>query len=172
MIWGVRLSAWLLFRIIKTGTDTRFDDKRDKFFPFLGFWIFQMLWVWIVSMPITVLNAPKVQHYHQPAFGTGRDIAGVVLFAIGFIMESVSDVQKFKFRSRPGDKSTICDKGFFSWTRHPNYFGEIIMQFGKSRDLESSDLLLNNSENLILVCSHLYDCSVTSGKRLRPWASL
>jgi steroid 5-alpha reductase family enzyme len=131
MVWGLRLSAFLLFRIIKTGKDDRFDDKRDKFFPFLGFWIFQMLWVWIVSLPVTVLNSPNVTQYPQPAFGTGRDIAGVILFAIGFTMESVSDVQKYLFRSRVSDKSAICDKGFFAWTRHPNYFGEIIIQFGK-----------------------------------------
>ena len=48
MLWGARLSGFLLFRIIKTGKDDRFDDKRDKFFPFLGFWVFQMLWVFLV----------------------------------------------------------------------------------------------------------------------------
>jgi steroid 5-alpha reductase family enzyme len=131
MIWGLRLSGFLLFRIIKTGKDDRFDDKRDNFFPFLGFWIFQMLWVWLVSLPVTVLNSPNVTKYRQPAFGTGRDIAGVVLFAIGFIMESVSDVQKYLYRTRTKDKPPICYKGFFSWTRHPNYFGEIIIQFCK-----------------------------------------
>jgi len=129
MVWGLRLSGFLLFRILKTGKDDRFDDKRDKFFPFLGFWVFQMFWVWTVSLPVTVLNSPNVTQYPQPAFGTGRDIAGVILFAIGFIMESVSDVQKYLFRSRTKDKSAICDKGFFNWTRHPNYFGEIIIQF-------------------------------------------
>jgi len=45
-------------------------------------------------------------------------------------MESVSDVQKYLFKARQSDKSAICDKGFFNWTRHPNYFGEIIIQFG------------------------------------------
>lgn len=130
MVWGARLSAFLLFRILKTGKDDRFDDKRDKFFPFLGFWVFQMIWVWTVSLPVTVLNSPNVTQYPQPDFGTGRDIAGVVLYAIGMIMESVSDVQKYLFRARKSDKSAICDKGFFSWTRHPNYFGEIIIQFG------------------------------------------
>ena len=45
MLWGARLSGFLLFRIIKTGKDDRFDDKRDKFFSFLGFWVFQMIWV-------------------------------------------------------------------------------------------------------------------------------
>jgi steroid 5-alpha reductase family enzyme len=130
MAWGARLSGFLLFRILKTGKDDRFDDKRDKFFPFLGFWVFQMFWVWTVSLPVTVLNSPAVQAYPQRNFGTGRDIAGVIFFSIGFIMESVSDVQKYFFRSR-NDKSAVCDKGFFSWSRHPNYFGEIIIQFGK-----------------------------------------
>ncbi|KAI4254037.1 MAG: hypothetical protein LQ352_003342 [Teloschistes flavicans] len=129
MLWGARLSGFLLFRIIKTGKDDRFDDKRDKFFSFLGFWVFQMVWVWIVSLPVTILNSPNVTKFNQPAFGTGRDIAGVILFAIGFILESVSDVQKYLFRSDPSNKGKVCDIGFFTWTRHPNYFGEIIIQF-------------------------------------------
>ncbi|KAI1138058.1 DUF1295-domain-containing protein [Hypoxylon sp. FL0543] len=129
MVWGLRLSLFLLFRVLKTGKDDRFDDKRDRFFPFLGFWVFQMLWVWVCSLPVTVLNSPAVRRYSpQPSFGTGRDIAGVVLFAVGFVMESVSDVQRFVFRSR-NDKSAICESGFFYWSRHPNYFGEIIIQF-------------------------------------------
>jgi steroid 5-alpha reductase family enzyme len=131
MVWGLRLSGFLLFRIIKTGKDDRFDDKRDKFFPFLGFWVFQMIWVWTVSLPVTVLNSPNVTRYPQPAFGTGRDIAGVVLYSIGLIMESVSDVQKYRFRSRVDDKGAVCDKGFFNWSRHPNYFGEILIHFCK-----------------------------------------
>ena len=45
MIWGARLSGFLLFRILKTGSDDRFDDKRNKFLPFLGFWVAQMVWV-------------------------------------------------------------------------------------------------------------------------------
>ncbi|KAL8720501.1 MAG: hypothetical protein Q9225_002654 [Loekoesia sp. 1 TL-2023] len=129
MIWGARLSAFLLFRIIKTGKDDRFDDKRDKFFSFLGFWVFQMIWVWTVSLPVTVLNSPNVTKFDQPDFGTGRDIAGVILFAIGFVLESVSDIQKYQFRSDPANKGKVCDVGFFTWTRHPNYFGEIIIQF-------------------------------------------
>lgn len=129
MIWGARLSGFLLFRIIKTGKDDRFDDKRDKFFPFLGFWVFQMLWVWTVSLPVTILNSPNVTKYRQPDFGTGRDIAGVILFTIGFLMESVSDIQKYQFRSKPENKGKVCDVGLFVWTRHPNYFGEIIIQF-------------------------------------------
>lgn len=128
MAWGIRLSGFLLFRILKTGKDDRFDDKRDKFLPFLGFWVFQMLWVWICSLPVTILNSPAVQAYPQPAFGTGRDIAGVIMYAIGLGMESLSDMQRYRFRSK-GDRDAVCDGGLFYVSRHPNYFGEIIVQF-------------------------------------------
>ncbi|KAK6065905.1 hypothetical protein SCUP515_10947 [Seiridium cupressi] len=72
-----------------------------------------------------VLISPNVQRYPRASFGTGRDITGVVLFAVEFIKKSVSDVQRSIFRQR-NDESAICDRGFFSWSRHPNYFGEII----------------------------------------------
>jgi len=128
--WAARLSGFLLFRILKTGKDDRFDDKRDKFWSFLGFWVFQMVWVWTVSLPVTFLNSPNITQFDQPRFGTGCDIAGIILFAVGFIMESVSDIQKYRFRTAHGSDGAVCDVGFFKWTRHPNYFGEIIIQFG------------------------------------------
>jgi steroid 5-alpha reductase family enzyme len=88
-----------------------------------------MFWEWTVSLPITVLNSPNTTQYNQPSFGTGRDIACVILWTIGFVMESYNDFQKFLFRSDEANKSKTCDVGLFSWSRHPKYFGEIIMQF-------------------------------------------
>lgn len=87
--------------------------------------------VWTVSLPVTILNSPNVTKFQQPDFGTGRDIAGIILFAIGFLLESISDIQKYRFRSNPENKGKVCDIGLFVWTRHPNYFGEIIIHFGK-----------------------------------------
>ncbi|KAK6379998.1 uncharacterized protein PV06_00130 [Exophiala oligosperma] len=127
--WAARLSGFLLFRILKTGSDTRFDDKRSRFFPFLGFWTFQALWVWTVSLPVTILNSPRVTAYAAPTFGTAADIAGVIMFAVGFLVEAVADVQKYRFRCDPDNKGATCDVGLFSWSRHPNYFGEIVVQF-------------------------------------------
>lgn len=130
ILWAARLSGFLLFRILKTGKDDRFDDKRDNFFKFFGFWVFQMIWVWTVSFPVTLLNSPGVTRYGQPKFGTARDIAGVILYVIGLTMEAVSDIQKYRFRSKHGSDGSVCDVGFFKVSRHPNYFGEIIIQFG------------------------------------------
>ncbi|KIW57179.1 hypothetical protein PV05_05770 [Exophiala xenobiotica] len=143
-LWALRLSGFLLFRILKTGHDTRFDDKRSRFFPFLGFWMFQALWVWTVSLPVTILNSPRVtSHGRQPAFGTAADIVGIIMYAVGFLLEAVADVQKYRYRSQsrssvhaPSSNNTdnatarnTCDVGLFSWSRHPNYFGEIVVQF-------------------------------------------
>ncbi|KAF2636231.1 oxidoreductase-like protein [Massarina eburnea CBS 473.64] len=130
MAWAARLSGFLLFRILKTGKDDRFDDKRDKFWSFLGFWVFQMIWVWTCSLPVTILNSPNVTKFRQPRFSTACDIVGIIMYFIGLIMESVSDVQKFRFRSTHGSDGAVCDVGFFAWTRHPNYFGEMLIQFG------------------------------------------
>jgi steroid 5-alpha reductase family enzyme len=130
MLWGARLSAFLLFRILKTGKDDRFDDKRDKFFPFLGFWVFQMLWVWIVSMPVTISNSPNVLQYGSPSFGQATDIIGVIIFVFAFSIEAIADIQKYRFKqsSKGQQPGAFCNVGFFAWSRHPNYFGEIMVQ--------------------------------------------
>ena len=84
-----------------------------------------MIWVWKVTLPLTVSNSPNVTWFNQPDFGTGRNIAGVILYAIG----RVSDIRKFRLRTRHG---SVYDNGVFYQTRHPNYFGEIMIQFCKT----------------------------------------
>lgn len=128
--WSLRLAGFLFFRILKTGKDERFNEMRSKFLSFLGFWAFQMLWVWIVSLPVTLLNSPNVARFPQRDFGTGRDIAGVVMYAVGMVFEAGSDAQRYVFRSRQ-KKGDVCDSGFFALSRHPNYFGDIIVQWCK-----------------------------------------
>lgn len=164
--WGLRLSGFLLFRILKTGTDSRFDDKRDHFFRFLGFWVFQMLWVWICSLPVTVLNSPAVQAFPQPAFGTGRDVAGVVLYAVGLVVETVSDAQRYRFRTR-NDRSAVCDGGLFYVSRHPNYFGEIVVQFGAYLSPPSDSMKTNNSPSHLHHSRHPHRVRFRHGRRVR-----
>ncbi|PKS09880.1 hypothetical protein jhhlp_004503 [Lomentospora prolificans] len=135
-VWALRLSIFLFYRILRTGHDSRFDKMRDKFFPFLGFWVFQMLWVWTVSLPVTMGNSPAVVVPQKSggagvAFGTAADIAGVIMFAIGFLFEVVGDWQKFAFRNKyGGGAAEVCGKGLWKYSRHPNYFGDILAQFG------------------------------------------
>lgn len=92
-----------------------------------------MLWVWSCSLPITVLNSPNiVRHAPPPHFGTAADILGTILFVAGLLIESISDYQKYAFRTGPGagNKLLFMDRGLWQWSRHPNYFGEIMLHFG------------------------------------------
>ncbi|KAL1747891.1 hypothetical protein HDZ31DRAFT_80051 [Schizophyllum fasciatum] len=131
MIWATRIAGFLLFRVLKMGSDARFDDIRSHFLKFLG----QIIWVWVVSLPVTILNSPAVSDTRfggsNPAFGTGRDIAGIVLWALGLIIETLADGQKFYYKSRKAvPKDQPMNRGLWAWSRHPPYFGEMLCWWG------------------------------------------
>jgi steroid 5-alpha reductase family enzyme len=125
-VWAVRLGAYLLYRVLRRGKDERFDEIRDSFFKFLFFWIFQMLWVWIVSLPVIYLNSIDV----DPEFGTAADVVGLVLWIIGFLVEVEADRSKDAFNRDPANKGKFLASSVWAWSRHPNYFGEIVIWLG------------------------------------------
>ncbi|KAI0000129.1 hypothetical protein BJV74DRAFT_821732 [Russula compacta] len=117
MIWAARIAGFLLFRVLKMGSDSRFDTIRAHFFEFLV--------VWTVSLPVIVLNSPAVSESdrapsggsNNPAFGTARDVIGIVLWALGLIIETVSDAQKAR-RVAHSPPPPPPD-GLWKWSRHP-----------------------------------------------------
>ena len=103
-VWGLRLSGFLLYRIICIGEDNRFDGMRDKPFKFFLFWAFQMLWVWVVSLPVSFVNSTSKSSL------SNVDIIGTVLASVGLLCEAVADQQKFNFKYddiEPSDP-TLC----------------------------------------------------------------
>jgi steroid 5-alpha reductase family enzyme len=56
--------------------------------------------------------------------------AGATIWLVGFILESLADYQKSRFRSNPENKGKFISTGLWSWSRHPNYFGEIVLWLG------------------------------------------
>jgi len=134
MLWATRLAGFLLFRVLKRGSDSRFDDIRAHFFKFFGFWIGQIIWVWVVSLPVTILNSPAVSDLssggNNPKFGEGADIAGIFLFLVGWCLESVADAQKSKYKSSNPPKDVPMTTGLWKYSRHPPYAGEIILWWG------------------------------------------
>ncbi|MCO5598402.1 hypothetical protein L7F22_052497 [Adiantum nelumboides] len=125
VIWGSRLALFLLFRILQWGEDRRFDDKRDNLLKFAAFWIIQAVWVWTVSLPVTIVNASDRNPDIQAA-----DIVGWVLWFLGALIEAVADQQKLAFKNNATNKGKWCDAGLWGFTRHPNYFGEILLWWG------------------------------------------
>ena len=55
---------------------------------------------------------------------------GVALWGVGFLMEIVADRQKTQFRSESKNTSSFIHSGLWAWSRHPNYFGEILLWIG------------------------------------------
>ena len=93
-VWGIRLSAFLFYRIMLIAEDHRFDEMRDDPFKFIYFWIFQMVWVWVVSLPLTYINSVQFETKNLNYV----DIIGIVLASIGFFIETIADNSKFSFK--------------------------------------------------------------------------
>ncbi|XP_031105421.1 uncharacterized protein LOC116010240 isoform X2 [Ipomoea triloba] len=125
VIWGLRLGLFLLMRIMQWGEDRRFDGKRDQLGRLAIFWTFQAIWVWTVSLPVTVVNASDDQPSLQ-----ARDIIGWLMWVFGIIVEVTADQQKLAFKNSPENRGKWCNVGVWKYSRHPNYFGEIVLWWG------------------------------------------
>lgn len=125
MLWGLRLGFYLLKRILHTKTDDRFDDKRNNPSNLIKFWILQTVAVWLIMLPYSTYLTNR----NQIDFGI-VSILGLGIFLIGFIIETVSDSQKFTFKNNPENKKRWMSTGLWKYSRHPNYFGEILVWWG------------------------------------------
>jgi steroid 5-alpha reductase family enzyme len=122
VLWALRLATYLFTRILTIKVDHRFDGIRENFPRFARFWILQALSVAIIILPaIAVLanGVPPVSPLH---------LVGVLVFAVGILVESIADAQKSAFKRRGGQG--FIRGGLWAWSRHPNYFGEILLWFG------------------------------------------
>ncbi|CAN6478647.1 unnamed protein product [Victoria cruziana] len=125
IIWGLRLGLFLLMRILQWGEDRRFDEMRNNIGKLAVFWIFQAVWVWTVSLPVTVVNASG----RSPGV-RALDIIGWIMWFVGFSVEATADQQKLQFKNFPGNRGKWCNVGLWKFSRHPNYFGEILLWWG------------------------------------------
>jgi steroid 5-alpha reductase family enzyme len=125
IVWAVRLGSFLFARIRRDGRDGRFDTIRTDPLRFLMMWMVQGLWVFLTLACalaiITTTNRADVD-----AFA----IVGLLVWAVGFAIEVVADEQKSRFRRDPANHETFITTGLWSWSRHPNYFGEITLWTG------------------------------------------
>jgi steroid 5-alpha reductase family enzyme len=130
-LWGLRLSAYLSWRNWGKGEDPRYGLWREK--SGQRFWlvslfkvfILQALFLWVISLVLQV-----GQMAAEPSSLTWLDIAGIMVWLIGFVFESLGDWQLARFKSNPANKGRVMDRGLWAYTRHPNYFGESLVWWG------------------------------------------
>jgi steroid 5-alpha reductase family enzyme len=125
VIWAARLGTFLFRRIRKAGKDARFDELKTSFSRFLLTWTMQGLWV---SLTLAAALAAITTTTRK-----GLDVfalIGFLVWALGFAFEVVADAQKSRFRADPENKGKFIHTGLWAWSRHPNYFGEIVLWIG------------------------------------------
>ena len=127
IIWAVRLGSFLFFRIQKAGEDKRFKDIKPSPTRFFMTWTLQGMWVSICSACAITAMATSEGILMNKLF-----FVGAITFILGFLVEVIADNQKTKFRSSPENKNKFITTGLWSYSRYPNYLGEITLWTGVS----------------------------------------
>jgi steroid 5-alpha reductase family enzyme len=129
VVWGLRLAAHIARRGRGHGEDPRYEAMLAKApghrnaYALRKVYLLQGALVWLVSLPVQA-----AQYVQGPPSVLGW--AGVALWAVGLAFEAVGDAQLARFKSDPAGRGKIMDRGLWSWTRHPNYFGDFCVWWG------------------------------------------
>ncbi|MFF0076219.1 DUF1295 domain-containing protein [Streptomyces sp. NPDC005494] len=129
VVWGVRLAVHIARRGRGHGEDPRYEAMLAKapghpdLYALRKVYLLQGALVWLISLPVQA-------GYHLPGPLDGWAWAGAALWAVGLVFEAVGDAQLARFKRDPANKGRIMDRGLWSWTRHPNYFGDFCVWWG------------------------------------------
>ncbi len=124
-IWAIRLGGFLFRRIHKAGKDGRFDTIKTSFIRFLLAWTLQGLWVtFTLAAALAAITTPLKRELGW------YTLVGLIIWVIGFGMEAAADAQKSAFKANSANKGKFIKTGLWSKSRHPNYFGEIVLWVG------------------------------------------
>lgn len=125
VVWAGRLGSYLVRRIHRAGADARFDAIKPSFIRFLTTWTLQGLWVSLTLGAALAAMTTTVRKGLGPLA-----LAGLAVWALGFTIKVAADWQKSRFRADPTNRGEFIRTGLWAWSRHPNYFGEIVLWVG------------------------------------------
>ncbi|HEX5334758.1 MAG TPA: DUF1295 domain-containing protein [Propionicimonas sp.] len=125
LVWAVRLGTFLFGRVSRSGADDRFDEIKGSLPRFLAVWTIQGLWVSVTAAAAWIAISSSRQ-VDIDVFA----VVGFLLWAAGFAVEVIADRQKSRFRANPAHRGRFISTGLWSRSRHPNYFGEILLWTG------------------------------------------
>ncbi len=128
-VWGLRLGFHLAIRNRGKGEDFRYREFRrrwgDRYWIVSLFTVFvlQAVLLWIVAMPVQVAMA------NGGTLGVAT-LIGLTLWGLGLFFETLGDLQLVRFKRDPANQGKVMDRGLWSLTRHPNYFGDFTVWWG------------------------------------------
>jgi len=130
-VWGLRLAAYLSWRNLGKDEDPRYGAWREEYGQ--RFWIVSLFNVFLVQALVMWIVAVSVQFGQAaeiPAHLTLFDLVGAGIWLAGFVLETVADWQMARFKSDPANQGKVMDRGLWAYSRHPNYFGEMLIWWG------------------------------------------
>jgi len=131
-IWGLRLSIYLALRNIGKGEDFRYQQFR-KDYGEKRYWWFSYFQVFLLQGGlILIVSLPLLGIHSNTTLGEfiWLDYIAIFVWGIGFSFEAGGDYQLYQFKKNPSNKGKVLNTGFWRYTRHPNYFGEIVLWSG------------------------------------------
>lgn len=131
LVWGIRLGGYLFWTRLRLGKkDARYESLQQK---------------QTIPAPLFFLIHYLIQACFQSAVGfvfiftshgdgtlSAYDVTGLILWGAGFFGAILADGQLHRFRSSPENRDRVCQRGLWNYSRHPNYFFEILLWFGFS----------------------------------------
>jgi steroid 5-alpha reductase family enzyme len=129
-IWGIRLALHIGLRSKGKPEDFRYKKWREEWGKsflvrsYLQVYLLQGFFMWIISLPIIVVSVSPVANTNPYV------LAGFIIWLIGFAFEAIGDYQLMVFVKHKKNKTDIMQTGLWKYTRHPNYFGEVVLWWG------------------------------------------
>ncbi len=125
VVWALRLGSFLFRRVRRAGRDGRFDRIKTDTLRFFMTWTLQGLWVLLtMACALAIMTGIERESIGWVA------IVGMAVWVAGFAIEVVADRQKSVFKRDPAKEGRFITSGLWTWSRHPNYFGEIVLWTG------------------------------------------
>jgi steroid 5-alpha reductase family enzyme len=129
LIWAIRLTRnWLIdFKGYNTYEDFRYLEFKEKFkklywpISFLGIHLFPTIIVLLSLAPIYFVLSSQTQY--QLFIGVG-----LVITLCAALISFIADMQ-LRAHKKSGNKKSI-NTGLWRYSRHPNYFGEVMFWLG------------------------------------------
>lgn len=129
-IWAGRLTGYIYMRFRPEVEDPRYSsliDKRGGTSPnlfVLMLFVFQGVLVVILSLPFFLVGIGSHPEWSYWEF------LGIAVWLIGVLGEGTADAQLAAFVKDPANKGKVCQKGLWRFSRHPNYFFEVVVWIG------------------------------------------
>ena len=130
-IWALRLASHVFVRFVRSSEeDRRYIELRKKWPKkyiaaqvFVRIYVVQALLATLISLPVIFILSNGSTNIHLASIG-------MAVWLVGIVIESVADSQLKIFLSIPENRGRLMTDGLWGYSRHPNYFGEVLLWWG------------------------------------------